>query len=154
MELKEEDLRIEVWRKPSNFGGQTVGVTDCSVKITHIPTGLSVTWGEERSQLQNKAKAMTELEKVLAEKRPEVYAVLAENATTVYDEPTSIYTGPSTPVDITLGKRKYREAKPKGKFRSDYGGNSGRHITGGIPPTGIRRRPKKQMTKKGGFGHI
>jgi hypothetical protein len=98
--------------------------------------------GEERSQLQNKAKAMADLR-----------VILAENATTLYDEP-SVYTGPSEPVDITLNKRKYRTPKPRGRFRADYGGNSGAHTVSGVVPRGLRRRPKRQVTKRGGFGHI
>jgi protein subunit release factor A len=69
--LREEDLQIEVWRKPPNFGGQTVGVTDCSVRITHLPTGLEVTCGEERSQLMNKARALEWLEALVKERFPD-----------------------------------------------------------------------------------
>ena len=78
IDIPEEEIRIDVYRS-SGPGGQSVNTTDSAVRITHLPTGLVVSCQNEKSQIQNRATAMTILKaKLLALRKAEERAKIDE----------------------------------------------------------------------------
>ena len=93
----EGEIRWEAFRSPGN-GGQHVNTTDSGVRLTHIPTGITITSTAERSQFQNKKDALRKLQARLAEENQKA---LDKQMNTAWQQHTQIVRG--NPVRVYEG---------------------------------------------------
>ena len=95
-EIRDDDLRIDTFRS-SGAGGQHVNVTDSAVRITHLPTGIVVSCQNQRSQLQNRTKAMQILaariaERARAERQVEIDKIAGDKRDNAFGSQIRTYT--------------------------------------------------------------
>jgi peptide chain release factor 1 len=87
IKIEDKDLKIDVFRS-SGPGGQSVNTTDSAVRITHLPTGVVVSQQDQKSQLQNKLKAMEVLRARLLDRM-----IAEQEATRARDRRAMVGTG-------------------------------------------------------------
>ena len=147
VEIDEKDLRIDTYRS-SGAGGQHVNKTDSAVRLTHLPTGIVVSSQNQRSQHQNKAKAMQVLGAELADRQRAEHQA---NLDSLSGDRTDNAWGNHPvlrPGSLSIGQG---SAHQRGDRQRGHGaGRRSRCVHGSRAPSPSRPAPQPELSRRAG----